>query len=89
MSLDSVGGTLSSSIDRTTTRTAETLESLDRTLADLRMVLDPESPLNYRAGQTLAELEAAARAIRSLAEYLEQNPSALLKGRGGSEEEEE
>jgi paraquat-inducible protein B len=88
MSLDSVGGTLSSSIDRTTTRTAETLESLERTLADLRMVLDPESPLNYRAGQTLAELEAAARAIRSLAEYLEQNPSALLKGRGGSEEEE-
>ena len=36
---------------------------------------------------TLSELEAAARAVRQLTEYLERNPSALLKGRSGSEDD--
>lgn len=36
----------------------------------------------YDAGQLIKELTRAAEAVRALASYLEENPDALLKGRG-------
>jgi paraquat-inducible protein B len=37
---------------------------------------------NYDLGELVKELTRAAEAVRSLASYLEENPDALLKGRG-------
>ncbi|GAC1396543.1 MAG: MlaD family protein [Thermoanaerobaculia bacterium] len=37
---------------------------------------------NYDVGQLIRELTRAAEAVRALASYLEENPDALLKGRG-------
>jgi paraquat-inducible protein B len=53
----------------------------EQTLIAVQGALDPESPLTIQLGQTLYELGNAARALRVLTESLEQNPSALLRGR--------
>lgn len=39
---------------------------------------------NYDVGELIKELTRAAEAVRGLASYLEENPDALLKGRGKS-----
>ncbi|MEJ2540933.1 MAG: MlaD family protein [Gemmatimonadota bacterium] len=91
-------GVLAEDLRASTTRVAEgvegaaessarTLAAVDSTLSTIRRTLNPDAPVLYRLDQTLRELEDAARAVRDLAAYLEQNPSALLKGRGGGEED--
>ena len=40
--------------------------------------------LGYDLRRTLTELEGAARALRTLADYLERHPEALLKGKPAS-----
>jgi paraquat-inducible protein B len=52
-----------------------TLEGLDRNLAQ------PEAPLQRHANEALAELRRAARALRVLADYLQQHPESLLRGK--------
>jgi paraquat-inducible protein B len=76
------------------TRTAEqatlTLQRLDSTIADVDAVLgdaggllEPESPLFIRFERAMTDLSDASRALRDLADYLERNPSALIRGRPG------
>jgi len=57
------------------------LEEMTATLAEVRMVIAPGSPVVYRLETTLAELSEASRAVKQLAEYLERNPSALVRGK--------
>jgi paraquat-inducible protein B len=54
------------------------------TIANLESTTREDSPLVYELTTALAELSAAARSLRVLAEYLEQHPEALLRGKGGS-----
>ncbi|GJL60909.1 MAG: paraquat-inducible protein [Nitrospirales bacterium] len=58
--------------------------SLDETLLTVRKTLevaDPNSPAAVNMNSALKELSAAARSIRILADYLEQHPEALVKGK--------
>ena len=58
--------------------------SMDNTLATVRKALqvaDPNSPAVVNLNSALKELSAAARSIRALADYLEQHPEALVKGK--------
>jgi paraquat-inducible protein B len=43
--------------------------------------LQPDSPLIYRANQALENVSAAAHSLRELADYLQRNPSAIVRGR--------
>ena len=52
------------------------------TLKAAEDILGEDSNTRYNLDTTLEELAAAARSVRLMAEYLEQNPDALLKGRG-------
>lgn len=81
------GAEIASGIEQTFASAQEVLESLDATLAQLRTQTDSDSPLAYRLMSLLEEMEMAARSMRELVNYLESNPSALLRGRGGSEED--
>jgi paraquat-inducible protein B len=56
-------------------------EDLRETLAVLRDVAGPESPLLARLEETLNRLAAAGYAVEALAEYLARNPDALLRGK--------
>lgn len=69
-----------------------TLQRLDATLVDVGTVLDgvsgtvePGSPAFVQFERAMVELGGASRALRDLADYLERNPSALVRGRPGSE----
>ena len=65
--------------------TRETLEQLKQTISKVDKIIDEDSPLNYKITNTVEELEAAARSIRILADYLERHPESLIRGKGESE----
>lgn len=59
------------------------LDQLQETLNGIESTLGPDSALNYNARQVTSELALAIRSIRSLLEYLERDPQALILGKEG------
>jgi paraquat-inducible protein B len=72
--LERAQGTLSA-IDSALAKAQVTLGSADGTMGG-------DTPLGYQLLNTLQDLGAASRAVRTLADYLDQHPEALLKGKG-------
>lgn len=58
-----------------------TLGTAETALRHLDGLVDPASPLAWQLGKTLGELQAASRSLRHLAEGLDRDPSALVRGR--------
>ena len=95
-SIETLDKTLQSA-NRTLTRVdAETLPEAKKTLEDLRRaataaervlsstdntLLGPDAPAQQELREALQEFTRAAQAIRELADYLERNPEALLRGK--------
>jgi paraquat-inducible protein B len=82
---------------QTLTAARQTLEQIRQTLAALKTSSTPAMEQAERAfaaltdfvnaesavlSQAVEEIDSAARAIRVLAEYLQRNPEALLRGKG-------
>jgi len=67
---------------RALTTANQTLASAQATLrsADANLI-DSQSPLQRKAAAALAELQRAAQSLRVLADYLEQHPETLLRGK--------
>lgn len=59
-----------------------TLQQTEKTLATAENVLSDESPVQQDLGRVMDELSKTLRSIRLLADYLEQNPDALIYGKG-------
>jgi len=59
------------------------LDSLQETMKGIDSTLGPDSALNYNARQVTNELSLAIRSMRSLLEYLERDPQALILGKKG------
>jgi paraquat-inducible protein B len=53
----------------------------DKTMSSARGVLSEDSPLIVNLENTLKEISAMSRAIRQLADYLDQHPEALIRGK--------
>jgi paraquat-inducible protein B len=51
------------------------------TLASAQLLLSPGSPMTHKLDATLDELTDASRSIHDLADYLQRNPSALIRGK--------
>jgi paraquat-inducible protein B len=60
-----------------------TLEQAQQTLAISQEAVEEGSPLQFQIRTTLQEVSGAARAIRSLSNYLERHPEAVLFGKEG------
>jgi paraquat-inducible protein B len=58
-----------------------TLKQAQDTLNTLDMEFRPDSPLLYQTSQTLSNMSDAAQAVRHLADYLDRNPDAIIRGR--------
>ena len=54
----------------------------DKTMSAARGVLSQDSPLMVDLENTLKEISAMSRSIRQLANYLDQHPEALIRGKG-------
>jgi len=59
---------------------SETLAQPQATLVDVRGLLDPDSPTVVNLNQALQQLTQTTRALDSFTDYLERDPSALIRG---------
>ena len=60
-----------------------TSDAAQRTMAAVQATTGSGAPSNTNLPQLMNELSQAARSVRELADYLEQHPDALLRGRRG------
>ncbi len=72
---------LSSSLKEMANSARQSLIHTNHTLATIKGVAGKSTALPYQLTQTLKEFSAASRAIRTLAEYLERHPEALIQGK--------
>ena len=55
---------------------------LNKTMSTAKGVLSEDSPLMVELENTLKEISAMSRSFRHLADYLEEHPEALIRGKG-------
>ena len=55
---------------------------LEKTLSGAKSVISDDAPVIVGLENTLKEISAMARSFRQLADYLEQHPESLLRGKG-------
>jgi paraquat-inducible protein B len=58
------------------------LKSVDTAFKSIDELVGKRSPTRAEVDKTLKEIQKAARSMRILADYLEQHPESLLKGKG-------
>ncbi|MDJ0949724.1 MAG: MlaD family protein [Alphaproteobacteria bacterium] len=81
--VDQQVGPLVSSLRETSDTANRTLKQARVTLASTNSLIGEGSQIRYDLSEMLRELAEAARSIRVLADYLEQNPEAFVRGKGG------
>jgi len=81
LSTDSLVVPTSARLAQTADQAVMTLAAVDSSLATLRESVDPRAPVMVGLVNTLQELELAAQALRRVAELIERNPGALIRGR--------
>ncbi len=70
-------------LDMINTATAAIKEA-EKVLEELQSTAKTDSVLMYRLTESLREVEKSARSLRTLTDYLERHPEALLGGKGES-----
>jgi paraquat-inducible protein B len=71
-------------LKKTSEQATVTLAKAETTLTALNGTLDPDSPLGYQVIRALNNVSEASRAVTALADYLQRNPSALVRGKAVS-----
>ena len=86
--LKQVGG-LAGKIDKETVPQVQTtIKELQKTLIGLQQAIGKDAPLNYNARKALEELTETLRAVRELADTLENRPQAIIFGKEGEKNHE-
>lgn len=75
---------LGPNIAATSDQARDTLEKLSKLADNLQTTFARSSDLRFQVDDTLRQVSATMKAMRTLAEYLERNPSALFRGKPGS-----
>ncbi|HUO05969.1 MAG TPA: MlaD family protein [Candidatus Binataceae bacterium] len=72
---------LADNLKKTTRDAGDAMVQAKETLGTVKTTIQPGSPLNYQAVQTLQDVSAAARSLKNLADLLQRNPSSVVRGR--------
>jgi phospholipid/cholesterol/gamma-HCH transport system substrate-binding protein len=72
---------LAHSLMTTSSSAQHTLDQATVTLAQIQGALAPGSPLSYQLSSTLENMSDASRKIGDLADFLQRNPSSLVRGK--------
>ncbi|HEV3384427.1 MAG TPA: MlaD family protein [Gemmata sp.] len=72
---------LSVNLEHTSKEAAETLKETREMLLEVQASLDPNSPLWVNLNLALTQFADTADSLGQLSDYLQQNPSALIRGR--------
>ncbi len=67
-------------LDKTTRALEPMVAEWSQTATSARRLISPEGAFSSQLGATLNELQAAARSLRRLADHLDRDPGALLRG---------
>ncbi len=73
---------LSGDVRRTLGEAQAMLDRAQQSLDGIETLVGERSELRYRLNQSLSELTGALQSVRSLSEYLERHPEALIQGKG-------
>ncbi len=77
-------GTMSGKVSRETLpKIDKSLDELSTTLQGISSTIGPDSALSYNSRAVMDELSMAIRSLKSLLDYLEKNPQALILGKEG------
>lgn len=79
-------GSVAERIDGLSSQLERTLREVEGAASNASQMMDPSSLLYTQASESLEEVYELSRALKDLVEYLERNPSALLKGRAPENE---
>ena len=74
--------TVEANVDPIITSLRNAASSAEGAAARAQQLMGTAGRQNYDLGELIKELTRAAESVRALASYLEENPDALLKGRG-------
>ena len=74
-------GPLAQSLTKTSNEAGVTLKKAQTTMGTIDDLAGEDSVVSYRLGKTLEELSAAARAMRLLADTLQQQPESVIFGK--------
>ncbi len=74
-------GPAAEDLRKTTAAARAALQQTQDTLVAVEATLGPGSPVTYQLTQTLEQTSDAARSLRQLSDYLERNPSSVVRGR--------
>ncbi|HYL57886.1 MAG TPA: MlaD family protein [Candidatus Acidoferrales bacterium] len=77
---------ISEALQKTSTSADAAAKQAKITLGTVNTTIEPGSPVNYQIVQTLQDVSAAARSIKELTDYLQRNPSAIVRGRDLSQD---
>jgi paraquat-inducible protein B len=80
--LSKIVSTVDDSIEPLTKSMTDALEAATEAISGVNELVGETSPTRDNLDTALAEFALAARSLRTLADYLEQHPDALLKGKG-------
>jgi paraquat-inducible protein B len=78
---EGIPGKVADNLQNTLKNVDATLERLRWGIASYEKIADRNINLGYDVSKTLQEIETTARSIRSLTDYLERHPEALVKGK--------
>ena len=74
-------GPIQADLNKTTAKLRSALSSTQAAIDEIDAMVEEESEVRYYIDIFLREMTLAARSIRALADYLERNPDALLRGK--------
>ena len=74
-------GPVHTDLNKTTAKLRSALASAESAIGEIDEMVADESDLRYYIDIFLRELSQSARSVRALADYLERNPDALLRGK--------
>jgi paraquat-inducible protein B len=72
---------LAASVTDAMKKASASLEQMQSTLGTYQKLAEPSGNLGHDLTRTLEEVDAAARSVRTLTDYLELHPEAVLKGK--------
>jgi paraquat-inducible protein B len=79
--IDRQVGPMAASLEKGARDIDAAVQKAEAALDRLQAGLQPDAPLVYRTNQALENVSAAARSLRELGDYLQRNPSAIVRGR--------
>ena len=79
--LDNRGSPLLVSLKKASDQASVALVQISSAAAELQTTLAPNAPLAYRLDVALENFAEASSAIRELADFMQRNPSAIVRGR--------